>query len=159
SRSTSSRPPCSREGKSPAFTEAVRPLERWEASQADAMRPLIDDAKAEHALLEARAKKLREKAAGAMDTDQQRTLAEAARSAARAVVEHKVPAFPRLIVDDCPPERLGALLAEQGGRLALMSQEGGVFEILAGRYSANGAPNLDVFLKGHSGDTLRVDRT
>jgi hypothetical protein len=64
----------------------------------------------------------------------------------------------RLIVDDCTPERLASLLHEQGGRLAVLSPEGGVFDILAGRYSATGAPNFEVFLKGHAGDTLRVDR-
>jgi hypothetical protein len=40
--------------------------------------------------------------------------------------------------------------------MALLSPEGGVFELMAGRYSD--APNLDVYLKGHSGDDLRVDR-
>ena len=32
-----------------------------------------------------------------------------------------------------------------------------IFDTLAGRYS-NGTPNIDVLLKGHSGDDLRVDR-
>jgi hypothetical protein len=35
---------------------------------------------------------------------------------------------------------------------------GGIFDILAGRYS-NGVPNLDLFLKSHSGSAVRVDRT
>ncbi len=39
-----------------------------------------------------------------------------------------------------------------------MSAEGGLFEIMAGRYAKDAAPNLDVFLKGHAGDTIRVDR-
>lgn len=38
-----------------------------------------------------------------------------------------------------------------------MSSEGGVFEMMAGRYS-KGIPNLDVYLKAHSADALRVDR-
>src|SRR5699024_11098989 len=37
------------------------------------------------------------------------------------------------------------------------SAEGGIFDILAGRYSG-GSPNLNVFLKGHGGDMLLVDR-
>lgn len=37
-------------------------------------------------------------------------------------------------------------MAEQGGRLSVMSAEGGIFDIIAGRYS--GAPNMEVFLKG-----------
>ncbi len=53
---------------------------------------------------------------------------------------------------------LVVVLAEQGGRLAVMSPEGDVFELMAGRYSGNNAPNFGVFLKGHAGDDLRVDR-
>jgi hypothetical protein len=48
-------------------------------------------------------------------------------------------------------------MAEQGERIALFSAEGGIFEMMAGRYS-QGVPNLDVYLKGHAGDGLRVDR-
>ena len=39
-----------------------------------------------------------------------------------------------------------------------MSAEGGVFDLMAGRYSATGMPNFEVFLKGHAGDTIIVDR-
>ena len=38
-----------------------------------------------------------------------------------------------------------------------MSTEGGIFEILSGRYN-NGIPNLDTFLKAHTGDPIIVDR-
>lgn len=62
----------------------------------------------------------------------------------------------RYIVDDVSPEELAQLLAVHG-RIALMSSEGGLFGMMAGRYS-KGVPNLDVYLKGHSGDPLRVDR-
>ena len=41
--------------------------------------------------------------------------------------------------------------------MAWLSSEGGVFELLQGRYS-NGIPNLDLVLKAHSGDAERVDR-
>ena len=49
---------------------------------------------------------------------------------------------------DAAPDRRRAatLLAEQGGRLAVLSAEGGCFT-LSGRYS--NTPNLEVFLKGH----------
>src|SRR6266487_2555221 len=62
----------------------------------------------------------------------------------------------RLVADDITPEAAASLLADQGGRLAVLSAEGGIFATLAGRYS--GAPNLEVFLKGHAGDRLVVDR-
>ena len=49
------------------------------------------------------------------------------------------------------------MMQEQGGRMAVFSDEGGIFDILAGRYS-RGTPNLDLWLKGHSASPLRVDR-
>ncbi len=39
----------------------------------------------------------------------------------------------------------------------MISAEGGIFDTIAGRYSSN-IPILDVWLKGHAGDPLRVDR-
>jgi hypothetical protein len=37
---------------------------------------------------------------------------------------------------DITPEAAASLLAEQGGRLAIISAEGGIFDIIGGRYSA-----------------------
>ena len=48
-------------------------------------------------------------------------------------------------------------MVEQGGRIAILSSEGGLFETMAGRY-ANGVINIDIFLKGYSQDPVRVDR-
>jgi replicative DNA helicase len=77
-------------------------------------------------------------------------------AAAEAADQLAVFAPPRLVADDVTPEAAASLLADHGGRLAVLSAEGGIFATLAGRYS--GAPNLEVFLKGHAGDHLLVDR-
>ena len=74
-----------------------------------------------------------------------------------ALDELTVPVEPRLFTADATPEALASLLFAHGGRMAVLSAEGGIFELMAGRYS-NGVPNLDVFLSGHAGDLLRVDR-
>jgi len=67
------------------------------------------------------------------------------------------PRLPRLLVDDATPEALARVMAEQGGRLGVLSAEGGLFATIAGRYS-NGVPNLDLVLKAHAGEPYRVDR-
>ena len=67
-----------------------------------------------------------------------------------------VPTVPRILADDVTPEALASLMASQKGRLALISAEGGPFDGMAGRYSK--LPNLDIYLKGHAGDPVRVDR-
>ena len=70
-----------------------------------------------------------------------------------------VPGWPRLVADDATPEALTSLLADQGGRMAVLSAEGDLFDIMSGRYSRDGqVPNLGIFLKGHAGDLLLVDR-
>jgi len=50
------------------------------------------------------------------------------------------------------------MLAEQGGRIASMSPEGGVFDLMAGLYSKSGIPQFGVYLMGHSGDDVISDR-
>ena len=68
-----------------------------------------------------------------------------------------VRASPRSFTADVTPEQLASMLHDNGGRMAVLSAEGGVFDLMAGRYSA-GVPNLDVYLAGHAGDPIRVDR-
>jgi hypothetical protein len=70
----------------------------------------------------------------------------------------EMPVLPQLWTQDVTPEALGTLMAAQGGIMANISDEGGIFDILAGRYSAAGTPNLDLFLQGHAGSPVRVHR-
>jgi replicative DNA helicase len=95
-------------------------------------------------------------AAGNAENAERQSSAATAISAALQAEAVVVPTMPRIVADDVTPEAAGSLMAEQHGRLAIISAEGGIFDILAGRYSGN--VNLDTFLKGHSGDTLKVDR-
>ena len=62
----------------------------------------------------------------------------------------------QLYVDDITTEKLVSVMGENKGRAALVSSEGGIFDTLAGIYTKN--VNIDVMLKGYSGDTIRVDR-
>ncbi|MCK9904352.1 YfjI family protein [Frankia sp. Cpl3] len=97
------------------------------------------------------------KAAAAKAPSDKRDAAVAeALAAALAAEAITVPTLPRLLCDNVTPEELTSLMAEHGGRMALLSPEGGVFDILAGQYSK--APNLDPYLKGHPGEPMRVDR-
>ena len=106
------------------------------------------------------AKKTAEKAlrAAANATgEKQKDLTSEAVSAAGRADAIELPVIPRLIADDVTPEAAASLLADHGGRLAIISAEGGIFDTMAGRYSS-GVPILDLWLKGHAGDCLSVDR-
>jgi hypothetical protein len=147
-------PPGSR--KSAVFAAMTAPLLAAEAALVELARPAVVEAELAARVARAHAERTA-KAAEVAATGEARMNAFAdASSAALAAEEIAVPMLPRLIADDVTPEAAASLLAEQGGRLAVLSAEAGIFTTLAGRYS--GAPNLEVFLKGHAGDMLRVDR-
>ena len=62
----------------------------------------------------------------------------------------------RFFADDCSSEALTSLMAANGGVFSVISTEGGIFDIMAGRYSNKA--NIDIWLKGHCGDIIYVDR-
>lgn len=68
------------------------------------------------------------------------------------------PPRPRLFVDDATPEKLAMVLLEQGERITLASDEGGVFQMMTGLYSKSGQANTGVYLKSHDGGQYTVDR-
>ena len=62
----------------------------------------------------------------------------------------------RVIADDTTPEKLVALMEQQGGCITVCSSEGGVFDMMQGRYDKQ--VNLDVYLKAAYGEPITVDR-
>lgn len=142
--------------KSAVFAAMTGPLLAAEAALVEAARPVVVEAELAARVAHARAEKAAKAAEVATSAEGRMTAFADASSAALAAEELTVPVLPRLVADDITPEAAASLIAEQGGRLAVLSAEAGIFATLAGRYS--GAPNLEVFLKGHAGDMLRVDR-
>jgi replicative DNA helicase len=147
-------PPGSR--KTRVFKDALAPVVDCQAKAAKDAAPKIARARARYNVYEKRLEKSQKAAASASEDDLEARVEEAA-LAAEELARLKIPAEPRWLADDASPEKLASMLAEQAGRMALMSPEGDVFDIMAGRYS-QGVPNLGVYLKGHAGDALRVDR-
>lgn len=142
--------------KSAVISAAARPLYDAEKTLRERTRSEI----AEMATVREIAVKAAEKAtrdAANAKPDKRDALTSDAVSAASQAAAIQVPIVPRLIADDITPEAAASLLADHGGRMAIISAEGGIFDIIAGRYS-NGVPCLDVWLKGHAGDPLRIDR-
>ena len=138
--------------KSSVFNAAKAPLKAIEAELIEAAMPEIARALSDRRMREAELRKLEAAASGGDPSARAGALRLAEELAAEPV-----PLPPKLIVDDASPEAIEMQLAAQGGRLIVAGPEGGLFDTLAGRYSG-GVPNLDVILKGHAGDDLRVDR-
>ncbi|MET8152590.1 DUF3987 domain-containing protein [Actinoplanes sp. NPDC005259] len=146
-------PPGSR--KSAVFAAMVAPILAAEKALNERAAPAIIEAE----LMAKVAGKAAEKtalAAANADASGRDTLIAEATAAAMNAEAITVPVKPVLIADDVTSETATSWLAAQGGRLAVLSPEGGIFATIAGRYS--GTPNLEVFLKGHAGDMLRVGR-
>jgi replicative DNA helicase len=142
--------------KSGVFTALTRPVAEFEREQAAAALPGITETATLRRIADQAAAHAEAAAGKASASQQEEARAEAIARAAEAA-SLVVPPIPRWLVDDATPEALAGLLATYG-RIALLSPEGDVFDQMAGRYNQSAGPNLGVYLKGHAGDLLKVDR-
>ena len=141
------------ERKSAVLAQMKQPIEDYEQKANAALRLSIERSRSEQRTLEARRGHLEKKLANGGDPDIKRDLNE---------VNEQIAAFQPvnpvcLQVDDCTPEALAKLLAENRGRIAVFSAEGGIFDTISGSRFGTSV-NMDVFLKGHAGDSIRVNR-
>lgn len=141
--------------KSLVLNFCTKPLVQWEQQQIlryeNEIKRLRSERKTQEKIIEV----LRAKAAKETDSLEQRQLIEEITQKESSLAEVLV--LPQLFTNDATPESLTNLVHEQGGRLAIFSDEGGILETLAGLYS-NGASNIDILLKGIDGGEIRVRR-
>jgi hypothetical protein len=145
------------ERKSAVFSDATAPVLEHERAEQESAATGIAELASEHRVMESRLKAIEAQAAKEDDKAEANRLRQQAKLLAKELAEHQVPDPPQFWCDDVTPEALARLIARQGGRVLLASAEGTCFEIAKGRYSETA--NFDVFLKGHAGDELRVNRT
>lgn len=140
-------------GKSPVFkkmTRAIKEIEKRARANAKARN---HDIEARRSMLDKRRNEMQK-------------AADPGEATIRALAEliGEIDDLPRpsdgaMIVEDITPEALVESLADNGGRLALLSSEGGVFDMMAGQYMDRGkATNLAVYLQGWSADEVRRKR-
>jgi hypothetical protein len=140
--------------KSAVFSDATRPLREVESSLVESRRSAVAREQSARRQAERRMQRA-ERLAIEKDDEAMRQLAQ---DVAAQLADWPEAVLPRLIVDDATSEKLGMLLADQDGRIASMSPEGDVFDLMAGLYSRSGMPQFNVYLMGHAGDDLIVDR-
>lgn len=149
----SASPPGTR--KSSVLGSMLGPLVRWEKLHADRMKRDIARVNSSRAVAKKRIERLLQDAAKAKDASERESIrAEVEREEMDMPEEVRAP---RLFTSDSTPERLQALLAEHGERMAVHSDEAGSFQIMGGMYSG-GQAHLDVYLQSHAGSPMRVDR-
>ncbi|PZR80336.1 MAG: hypothetical protein DLM65_08485 [Candidatus Aeolococcus gillhamiae] len=145
------------ERKTAVCAEATAPLTAWEEAEVTKGYPAHQEARARRDIACKRAERAADQASKEDDPVKRAKASDVAVATAQEAANIVLPPLHRLMADDVTPEALTGLLAAHGGRLALLSAEGGFFGMLSGRYS-RGVPNLDVVLKAHSSETIRVDR-
>lgn len=138
------------ERKSAVMDKVGRPLlsyqEKWNQSHAWE----ISESRQEHERLEREVKALKKKA----DEDEQaRAKLE---EAYHTLQNHEVLRAKRMVADDITVEKTASLMAENGGKLLILSSENTFLQTVTRRYSKH--PNYDLVLKGYSAETVCVDR-
>lgn len=145
-------PPGSR--KTAVQGAATAPLSAWERVQREIAEPAIKQAQSNHATLSERIGQLRKLAGKAKGAEFEQLKKEIAQLEADLP---EIPTPPQVWAQDVTPENLGTIMADNSERMAILSDESGIFDIMAGRYSG-GIPNLDLFMQGHAGSPVRVNR-
>ena len=142
------------ERKSAQLDAANRPILSWESEQAESMKDDVRKAISRRKSLEKVIEQKRGKLSKIKDRDALKEAIEEIANDEAALPQIKYP--PRLLTDDCTPERMAVLMAENDEVIGVSSAEGGIFDLFDKRYSR--IPNLDLFLKAHCAEKYIVDR-
>ena len=136
--------------KSAVFNQIIKAIQAFEAEYNEHHSIDVLKSQEEHASLEKRYKK------ATKDYENGKITKDEYDEAFRKYSTHKVIKPISLTLDDVTSESLTNEIESQDGCIALVSSEGGIFDIISGSYT--NFPNIDIFLKGYSGDFIKVSR-
>jgi len=143
------------ERKSAILNPMRNPLVVWEKEQAELLETQIQDTATAINIAQKRIDKLQKEAGNEPDPVKRQGLVSQI-SEIRASMPVQVKA-PVLWTADVTPEALQDMLAEHDEKMALLSDEGNIFEIMAGLYN-EGKINIDIFLQAYSGSPTKIMR-
>lgn len=141
--------------KTAVINALTDPLMIWEKRERDAMRREIAKVNEARAAAKNRIDKLI-RSTSSDDDDEARQRISLAIERERDNTPDEI-FTPKLFTGDTTAETLQSLLVKQSERMAVLTDEGGIFLVMAGLYSGGNA-SLDVFLQAHAGSPVRVDR-
>jgi|LSQX01.1.fsa_nt_gb hypothetical protein len=134
------------ERKSPTLARMFQPIYDFEKEHAESIHGQVRDAGVKIAILK---KKL--------ETAQKRGHESDAMELARQIEDHEAVRPFELIIGEGTTEAIVERMAANGGRIAVVSAEGGFLDILAGMYS-DSRVYLDPVLQGYSEETIKSVR-
>lgn len=141
--------------KTAVWQTATAPLSEWERERRAEVEPDIKRSLSDSKTLQGRVDALRSKAAKAKDPHDVDILRQEIKDTEALMPD--VHTLPQVWTADVTPENLAVIMGENHECMSLLSDEGGMLDTFAGRYS-NGIPNLDIYLQGHAGSPVRVNR-
>lgn len=141
--------------KSTVLDRCTTPLREWEIDQAIRMDSELKKQRSERLNQEKLIESKRTQAVKEKDPAERERLFREINELEAQLPEPKQ--LPQLFANDATPESLALSVKEQGGRFAVISDEGGITETLSGLYTG-GIANVDLILKGIDGGDLRVRR-
>lgn len=140
------------ERKSALLSLLAHPVFAWQTNERDHLRHELAAYAERRRIAEARLAGKRDQAKRAKTGEGSAKLERDALDLV-ATLENLPPlAAPELITSDCTPEAARDLLARNGEKLAIVSAEIDACQLMGNRHAKSGAPNIDLFLKGYTGD-------
>ncbi len=143
------------ERKSAALAAVMRPAQNVMREIRDSMKEDVSKYRANLTMMEKRVQGLQKVAAAGEDPEAEKNYQNAFRELEELRENPVLP--PSLFVDDITPEALSEVMADHHGCAAIFSAEGGVFDIVGGRYN-DGKSNTDLLTKSFSGDSVQINR-
>ena len=142
--------------KSAVLKAMTEPMMEWEIKQAEALKDEAERVQHERDMILKSIEAIKSKSSKA------ETLPDERREALEEIKKLKdsMPSeiiIPKLWTDDITMEALQNLMVDHGEKMAVISAEGGFFEVMAGLYSG-GNSNVNVILQSHAGEPVRVKR-
>lgn len=145
------------ERKSPTLKETTKPVFKYVEEENQKRQPYIAEYELKKKILTGRLKNIQD-ALSKMSKKNTYTMNDAIECQKELTELEEVREL-KMILDDVTPESLVKAMQENNERMGIISAEGGIFGMLAGRYNNN--TNFDIFLKSYSGEyysAVRIGR-
>lgn len=136
------------ERKSGVYKALIRPVEEYQRRYNEVHRSAIEEYKSKRLFLE----RQKQNAMSGKNASLER-VQELTRELCELQEVHEL----RLTCSDTTPEALSAEMLKQGGCMAVMDDEGSVFDVISGMYSG-GQGNINLFLKAYDGSPHTIFR-
>ncbi len=145
------------ERKSPTLKETTKPVFKYVEEENEKRQPYIAEYELKKKIITGRLKNIQD-ALAKMSKKNTYTMNDAIECQKELTELEEVREL-KMILDDVTPESLVKAMQENNERMGIISAEGGIFGMLAGRYNNN--TNFDIFLKSYSGEyysSVRIGR-